>query len=116
MDIKLATPRDILLGRLEREAASSGERNPWIVIPQDHAFSTQDLDTRSYVAKKSNGWQNSTRSTSSGLGRHTGASSGRSRRSNLKTTSWSESGTTINIFWPAVCAQEDGARTSSVTG
>src|ERR1019366_8348658 len=49
LDIKLATPRDILLERLEREAVSSGERNPWILIPQDHAYSEQDLDTRSYA-------------------------------------------------------------------
>ena len=49
LDIKVATPRDILLERLEREAVSSGERHPWILIPQDHAFSEQDLDTRSYA-------------------------------------------------------------------
>ena len=49
LDIKLATPREILLERLQHAAASRGERNPWILIPQDHAFSEQDLDTRSYA-------------------------------------------------------------------
>ena len=51
-DIKLATPRDILLERLEREAAATGEKSPWILIPQDHAYSAQDLDTRSYAEKE----------------------------------------------------------------
>ena len=49
LDIKLSTPRDILRERLERGATSSAERNPWILIPQDHAYSAQDLDTRSYA-------------------------------------------------------------------
>ena len=52
LDIKLATPREILLERLEREAASSGDRHPWILIPQDHVFSEQDLDTRTYARKE----------------------------------------------------------------
>ncbi len=49
LDIKLATPRDILLERLEREA---GEHDPWILIPQDHAYSTAELDTRSYARQE----------------------------------------------------------------
>lgn len=52
LDIKIATPRDILLDRLEGEAHSSGERDPWILIPQDHAYSAADLDTRSYAGRE----------------------------------------------------------------
>ncbi len=49
LDIKVATPRDILLERLEREASASGNHDPWIIIPQDHAYSEVDLDTPSYT-------------------------------------------------------------------
>lgn len=52
LDIKVATPRDILLDRLERQAAASGNRNPWVIIAQDHAYSREDLDTRSYARKE----------------------------------------------------------------
>jgi hypothetical protein len=52
LDIKLATPRDILLERLEAEAKSKGQEKQWIVIPQDRAYSEQDLDTRSYAGKE----------------------------------------------------------------
>jgi alpha-L-fucosidase 2 len=52
LDIRVATPRDIFLERLEREAGAAGEHNPWILIPQDHAFSEPDLDTRSYAGKE----------------------------------------------------------------
>jgi hypothetical protein len=49
LDIKVATPRDILLERMEHEASGS---NPWIIIPQDHAYSQEDLDTPSYARKE----------------------------------------------------------------
>ncbi len=52
LDIKVSTPRDILLERLEREAAASGDRNKWIIIPQDHAYSRDDLDTPSFARKE----------------------------------------------------------------
>ncbi|MDE3179897.1 MAG: hypothetical protein KGM47_09585 [Acidobacteriota bacterium] len=52
LDLKLATPRDILLGRLERQAATSEDHDPWIIISQDHAYSPEDLDTKSYASKE----------------------------------------------------------------
>ncbi|MGH9343753.1 MAG: glycosyl hydrolase family 95 catalytic domain-containing protein [Terriglobia bacterium] len=52
LDLKLATPRDILLDRLERQAAASGGRDPWILISQDYAYSPGDLDTRSYASRE----------------------------------------------------------------
>jgi hypothetical protein len=52
IDIKLTTPRDILLDRLERDAASAGKRNPWIVIAQDRAYGEPELDTPSYARKE----------------------------------------------------------------
>jgi alpha-L-fucosidase 2 len=51
LDIKLATPRDILLEQMEQGAASSGQRKP-IIIPQDHAYSQQELDTRSHARRE----------------------------------------------------------------
>ncbi|MGH9447408.1 MAG: glycosyl hydrolase family 95 catalytic domain-containing protein, partial [Terriglobia bacterium] len=52
VDLKLATPRDILLERLEREAATSAESDPWIMISQDYAYNPGELDTRSYASKE----------------------------------------------------------------
>jgi len=52
LDVKVATPREILLDGLEHEAASSGGGKPWILIPQDHAFSAHHLDTRAYAHKE----------------------------------------------------------------
>jgi hypothetical protein len=49
LNVKVATPRDLLLERLQAEATASGNPNPWIAIPQDHAYSQQDLDTASYA-------------------------------------------------------------------
>ena len=43
LDIKVATPRDILLERLEHEASESANPHPWIIIPQDHAYSPAEL-------------------------------------------------------------------------
>jgi alpha-L-fucosidase 2 len=52
MDLKVATPRDILLERLEREAARACKKNPWIMISQDHSYSDEDLDTPSFARKE----------------------------------------------------------------
>jgi alpha-L-fucosidase 2 len=52
MDLKVATPRDILLERRERAAAMAGEKNPWIMISQDHSYSEDELDTAAYVRKE----------------------------------------------------------------
>jgi hypothetical protein len=49
LDVKVATPRDILLERLEREAASRRERSDLTSIPQNCSFSAYELDTRSYA-------------------------------------------------------------------
>jgi hypothetical protein len=49
LGVKVVTPRDILLERLEREA---GNQHPWIIIPQDHAYSQEELDTPSYARKE----------------------------------------------------------------
>jgi alpha-L-fucosidase 2 len=45
IDLLVVTPRDLLLQRMERKAAAAGEKNPWIMISQDHAYSQEDLDT-----------------------------------------------------------------------
>jgi hypothetical protein len=52
LDIKVATPRDILLERLEREAHESGNTHPWIIIPQDQVYTQAGLDTPSYARKE----------------------------------------------------------------
>jgi alpha-L-fucosidase 2 len=52
MDLKVATPRDILLERLERAAAEANEKNPWIMISQNHSYSAEDLDTISYAREE----------------------------------------------------------------
>jgi alpha-L-fucosidase 2 len=52
MDLKVATPRDILLERLERAAAKANVKNPWIMISQDHNYSEDELDTAAYVRKE----------------------------------------------------------------
>jgi len=52
LDFKVVTPRDILLERLEHEANESANPHPWIIIPQDHAYSPADLDTPSYARKE----------------------------------------------------------------
>jgi len=52
LDIKVATPRDIVLDRLEHEARESGNSHPWIIIPQDHAYTEAELDTPSYARKE----------------------------------------------------------------
>jgi hypothetical protein len=49
LDIKLVTPRDLLLERMEREAKAAGQPDSWIMIPQDHAYSPADLETRSHA-------------------------------------------------------------------
>jgi alpha-L-fucosidase 2 len=49
LDLAVVTPRDILLHSLEGQAAASGQQNPWIIIPQDHAYSAKDLETTPYA-------------------------------------------------------------------
>jgi hypothetical protein len=45
LDLKVVTPRDILLERLEREATAAGEKNPWIMISQDRSYNTECAQT-----------------------------------------------------------------------
>jgi alpha-L-fucosidase 2 len=54
LDIKVATPRDILLERLEREATAAGERDQMILIAQDRVFSPEELDTPGYARRELN--------------------------------------------------------------
>ena len=49
LDLMVATPRDVLLDRLERQAAASGDLHPWIIISQNHAYSPEELDTKTYA-------------------------------------------------------------------
>ncbi len=49
LDIRARNAARSLLERLEKEAASKPEHDRWILIPQDHAYSQHDLDTRSYA-------------------------------------------------------------------
>ncbi len=51
LHIKTATPRDILLERLKQET-STGDQQPWILIPQNHTYSDEDLNTQSYARKE----------------------------------------------------------------
>jgi alpha-L-fucosidase 2 len=47
LDLKIVTPRDIVLESLERKASSSGEGNPWILIPQNHDYSAECAESLS---------------------------------------------------------------------
>jgi alpha-L-fucosidase 2 len=49
VDIQVATPRDILLDKLEREAQSQGRKNAAIAIPQTHAYSADERDTMNFA-------------------------------------------------------------------
>ncbi|GEM_PF-230378 len=51
LDLMVVTPRDILLDRLEHQAAAGDNRHPRIIISQDHAYSPEDLDTKTYARK-----------------------------------------------------------------
>ena len=52
MDLKVFTPRDILLQRLEHAATKANEKNPWIIISQNHSYSKEDLATTRYARKE----------------------------------------------------------------
>lgn len=49
LTVLVVTPRDILLKRLEQQQSLSSR---WISIPQNHAFSTEDLETSAFVRKE----------------------------------------------------------------
>ncbi len=48
IDALIATPRDLLLHKRKREAASTRQKK-WISIPQDIVYSPEELDTAAYV-------------------------------------------------------------------
>lgn len=52
LDIQVATPRDILLGKLEKQAESAGKKGSPISISQTHVYSADELDTMSYAREK----------------------------------------------------------------
>ena len=49
LDVAVATPRDVLLERLERESSTGEEASAWITVPQTHAYSAQELDTVTFA-------------------------------------------------------------------
>jgi alpha-L-fucosidase 2 len=49
LDLKIVTPRDILLESLERKAAVAGDENPWILIPQDRGYAAECAETLSHA-------------------------------------------------------------------
>jgi alpha-L-fucosidase 2 len=51
LDVMVATPRDILLKRLERQSSGGVQPASWITIPQTHIYSAEELDTLSFVRR-----------------------------------------------------------------
>ncbi len=51
IDLAVATPRDLLLKRLEAALPQGAGSAEWITIPQAHAFSADDLDTGASAAQ-----------------------------------------------------------------
>ena len=49
MDLIMATPRDILLDKLEHAAAVAHENHPWIMISQNRSYNKEELDTMSHA-------------------------------------------------------------------
>jgi alpha-L-fucosidase 2 len=50
--VMVATPRDLLLRRLERESPESVRPSSWLSIPQTHVFGENDLETLSFAKKE----------------------------------------------------------------
>jgi len=49
IDAFVATPRDSLLRRLFQQHATTRRGQDWISIPQNHAYSAEDLDTKTFA-------------------------------------------------------------------
>ena len=49
LDVAVATPRDILLGRLEAQPSTGKDPASWISIPQTHIYSADELDTPAFT-------------------------------------------------------------------
>jgi alpha-L-fucosidase 2 len=51
LDVAVATPRDILLERLEAQASAGEDPASWITIPQTHIYSPDELDTATFTRR-----------------------------------------------------------------
>src|ERR1700722_7385368 len=51
LDIGVATPRDILLERLEAQTSASEDAASWITIPQTHVYTAAELDTAAFTSR-----------------------------------------------------------------
>jgi hypothetical protein len=51
LDVAVATPRDILLNRLEEQTSISEEPATWITIPQTHVYTADELDTAAFASR-----------------------------------------------------------------
>ncbi len=49
VDALVATPRDVLLRRLIQQQTTTRGGQDWISIPQNHVYSAQDLDTKTFA-------------------------------------------------------------------
>jgi hypothetical protein len=53
IDAFVATPRDsVLRQRIQQQAKTAPDGHNWISIPQDHAFSAEDLDTKTAARRR----------------------------------------------------------------
>lgn len=58
LDVQVATPRDVLLQRLETDHGMDREPASWITIPQTHSYTPEELDTASFAERSVSGaWQ-----------------------------------------------------------
>ena len=51
LDIAVATPRDILLERLEAQPSTGKDPSSWITIPQTHVYTAAELDTAAFTSR-----------------------------------------------------------------
>jgi alpha-L-fucosidase 2 len=49
LDVAVATPRDVLLSRLEAQSSASDDPSNWITIPQTHIYTDAELDTLAFT-------------------------------------------------------------------
>jgi alpha-L-fucosidase 2 len=52
LDIQVVTPRDLLLKGILDGAANSNDRDPWISLAQNHAYSREHLETSFYARQQ----------------------------------------------------------------
>jgi hypothetical protein len=51
LDVAVATPRDILLERLEAQASAGEDPASWLTIPQTHVYSPNELNTAAFTRR-----------------------------------------------------------------